>query len=59
MQNKLFCILLVMLCVCAAAFGGEAQAEDEGLSPFSGSFADAACVSPCLELPAISRAMYL
>ena len=41
MQSKAFCILLVILCVCAAAFGGEAQAEDEGLSPFSGSFADA------------------
>jgi len=27
--------------VCAAAFGAEAQAGDEGLSPFSGSFADA------------------
>jgi F-type H+-transporting ATPase subunit b len=27
--------------VCAAAFGAPAQAEDEGLSPFSGSFADA------------------
>ena len=41
MQSKAFCILLVILCVCAAAFGAEAQAEDEGLSPFSGSFADA------------------
>jgi F-type H+-transporting ATPase subunit b len=27
--------------VCAAAFGAQGQAEDEGLSPFSGSFADA------------------
>ena len=42
MQSKAFCILLVILCVCAAAFGAPAQAEDEGLSPFSGSFADAA-----------------
>jgi len=40
-QSKASCILLAILCVCAAAFGAEAQAEDEGLSPFSGSFADA------------------
>ena len=41
MQSKASCILLAILCVCAAAFGAEAQAGDEGLSPFSGSFADA------------------
>ena len=41
MQSKSFCILLVMLCVGAAAFGADAQVEGRELSPFSGAFADA------------------
>lgn len=41
MQGKSFCILLVMLCVGAAAFGADAQAQGRELSPFSGTFADA------------------
>jgi F-type H+-transporting ATPase subunit b len=41
MQNRLFCILLVMPYVCAAALGAPAQAEAEELSPFSGTFGDA------------------
>jgi F-type H+-transporting ATPase subunit b len=37
-----FCILLVVVCVGAAAFGADAQAEAAGeLSPFSGGFGDA------------------
>lgn len=39
MQGKSFCILLVMLCIGAAAFGADAQGRE--LSPFSGTFADA------------------
>ena len=42
MQSELFCILLVVVCVGAAAFGADAQAEaDVELSPFSGGFGDA------------------
>jgi len=41
MQNKLFCILVVIVCVCATSFGALIQAEDEEVSPFSGTFADA------------------
>jgi len=41
MQGKSFCILLVMLCVGAAVFGADAQAQGRELSPFSGTFADA------------------
>jgi len=36
-----FCILLVIVCLCAAAFGADAQVEGRELSPFSGTFADA------------------
>ena len=42
MQSDLFCVLLVVVCVGAAAFGADAQAEAAGeLSPFSGGFGDA------------------
>lgn len=41
MQSKAFCILLVIVCLCAAAFGADAQVEGRELSPFSGAFADA------------------
>lgn len=41
MQSKAFCILLVIVCLCAAAFGADAQAQGRELSPFSGAFADA------------------
>lgn len=41
MQSDLFCILLVVVCVGAAAFGAEAQVEVRELSPFSGGIADA------------------
>ena len=41
MQSDLFCILLVVVCVGAAAFGADAQAEPGKLSPFSGGFGDA------------------
>ena len=41
MQSKFFCILLIMLCVVAAAFGAESQVEGGELDPFSGAFADA------------------
>ncbi len=42
MQSELFCVLLVVVCVGAAAFGADAQAEGAGkLSPFSGGFGDA------------------
>ena len=41
MQSKLFCILLVFLCVGPAAFGADAQRPDPELSPFSGAIADA------------------
>jgi len=36
-----FCILLVMLCLCAAAFGADTQVEGVEFSPFGGAFADA------------------
>jgi len=41
MQSKLFCILLVIVCLRAAAFGVDTQAEGVELSPFEGAFADA------------------
>ena len=41
MQGKSFCILLVIVCLCAAAFGADSQAQGRELSPFSGTFADA------------------
>jgi F-type H+-transporting ATPase subunit b len=42
MQSDLFCVLLVVVCVGAAAFGADAPAEAAvELSPFSGGFGDA------------------
>ncbi|MHC5060234.1 MAG: F0F1 ATP synthase subunit B [Planctomycetota bacterium] len=41
MQSKLFCVLLVVSCASASAFGSDAQAEVADISPFDGAFADA------------------
>ncbi len=41
MRFQPFCILLVMLCLPAAAFGADANAQGVELSPFSGGFGDA------------------
>lgn len=43
MHNRVVCILLMMLCLCAAAFGAETVDEEQVLSPFSGNLADALC----------------
>jgi len=40
MQGKIFCVLLLMLCLCSSAPGSEAVAQEHEAGPFSGALAD-------------------
>ena len=40
MQSKIFCILLLMLCICSVVRGSEAISEEHEAGPFSGALAD-------------------